>query len=538
MLGSIFNTFLEIFSISIILFLLFLISGQEVSNSNLLYLFDLIPINKSIGNLSLLMIIIVLFKTLFQITFTYNQEKFSYNIQTRISSILFRKYISTSYEKILSQNSSNLIRLLSIETIRIGNLLISPFISIINELFLLVFIMLFIFLYDPLLGGFFIFISLFILYFYSINVNTKMKELGKHITESNSKRIKIINETFSAFDFIKLSNKKEVFIKKYVELTKEISNSAFKHLFFVKLPKSIFEIIIFLCLFIVITFFDKINRVDLLLSYLSISAVSIYKIIPSLIKISASLQSIQYFSSPLAEIVNNLKLSEELEGKNITNKNFISLLYKKIKFNYDGNTNLFDELNFKIDKNDFIGIYGPSGSGKSTLIKLISGLLTFREGNVILNNKEEIESKSLKQFFSYVPQETLLLDEDIFTNISLEYDKSKIDKSRIMDILKQLEFDEKFINSLNRKLGERGVKISGGQRQRISIARAIYNNKKILILDESTSNLDMKVENKIIDLLEKLNNELAIIIISHKNTSLKKCKKIFEINNNKIHQIK
>ena len=169
-----------------------------------------------------------------------------------------------------------------------------------------------------------------------------------------------------------------------------------------------------------------------------------------------------------------------------------------------------------VAQNDFIGIYGPSGSGKSTLIKLISGLLTFREGNVILNNKEEIESKSLKQFFSYVPQETLLLDEDIFTNISLEYDKSKIDKSRIMDILKQLEFDEKFINSLNRKLGERGVKISGGQRQRISIARAIYNNKKILILDESTSNLDMKVENKIIDLLEKLNNELAIIIISHK----------------------
>jgi len=424
MLGSIFNTFLEIFSISIILFLLFLISGQEVSNSNLLYLFNLIPINKSIGNLSLLMIIIVLFKTLFQITFTYNQEKFSYNIQTRISSLLFRKFISTSYEKILSQNSSNLIRLLSIETIRIGNLLISPFISIINELFLLVFIMLFIFLYDPLLGGFFIFISLFILYFYSINVNSKMKELGKHITESNSKRIKIINETFSAFDFIKLSNKKEVFIKKYVDLTKEISNSAFKHLFFVKLPKSIFEIIIFLCLFIVITFFDKINRVDLLLSYLSISAVSIYKIIPSLIKISASLQSIQYFSSPLAEIVNNLKLSEELEDKNTTNKNFISLVYKKIKFSYDGNTNLFDKLNFKIDKNDFIGIYGPSGSGKSTLIKLISGLLTFREGNVILNNKEEIESKSLKQFFSYVPQETLLLDEDIFTNISLEYDKS------------------------------------------------------------------------------------------------------------------
>jgi len=369
-------------------------------------------------------------------------------------------------------------------------------------------------------------------------VNSKMKELGKHITQSNSKRIKIINETFSAFDFIKLSNKKEVFIKQFVELTKEISNSAFKHLFFVKLPKSIFEIIIFLCLFLIITFFNNINRVDLLLSYLSIAAVSIYKIIPSLIKISASMQSLQYFSSPLIEIVNQLKLQEELEDNEIKIKSFGRLLYKDIKFNYDENIDLFNDLNFQIDKNDFIGIYGPSGSGKSTFVKLISGLLIFHKGNIILDDTEEIDPKSLRQFFSYVPQETLLLDEDIYTNISLEFDKNKIDKDRIIDILNQLEFNEKFLKSLNRKLGERGVKISGGQRQRISIARAIYNNKKILVLDESTSNLDSKAENKILDLLEKLNNKLAIIIISHKDSSLKKCKKIYEINNNKISKVK
>ena len=537
-LGSIFNTFLEIFSISIILFLLFLISGQEVSESNISYFFNLIPIDKSIANLSLLMIIIIFFKTLYQIIFTYNQEQFSYNIQTRISAALFKKYINTSYERIINQNSSDLIRLMSIETVRIGNLLISPFITLVNELFLLVFIMLFIFLYDPILGGFFIFISFFILYFYSINVNSKMKELGKHITESNSKRIKIITETFSAFDFIKLSNKKEVFLKKFIELTKEISNSAFKHLFIVKLPKSIFEIIIFLSLFLVITFFDKTNRIDLLLSYLSIAAVSIYKIIPSLIKITASMQSLQYFSSPLIEIVNQLKLPEETDNYDGIKKSFYKLSYNNIEFNYGENIDLFKNLNFQIDKKDFIGIYGPSGSGKSTFVKLISGLLSFHKGNIILNDKEEIDSKSLRHFFSYVPQDTLLLDEDIFTNVSLEFDKSKIDKDRIMEILNQLEFNKIFLKSLNRKLGERGIKISGGQRQRISIARAIYNNKKILILDESTSNLDKKAENSIIDLLEKLNDKLAIIIVSHKDSSLKKCKKVYEINNNKISKVK
>lgn len=537
LIGSIFNTFLELAAIAIILFLLFLISGQDLTNSSITDFFNLLPINKSIDNLALIMILVVVFKTTFQIIYSYNQEKLSYDIQYRINIVLYKKFFNSSYEDHLKENSSNLIRLLTQDATRIGNQLISPFISIVNEIFLLLFLMSFIIIYDPLLGFLFFVISIIILFAFTSSVNTTIKNLGKKINESNSKRIKIITETFRGFDFIKLMNKKSVFEKKFQNLTKEVSHNAFKFLFFAKLPKSIFEISIFLILFLTIIFFNQIERIDLLLSYLSVCAVSVYKVIPSLNKVSSSLQAIQYFSTPFNQIVNYLKQKEEVELEKKL-YNFESLSYNNLSFNFSQDTIFFEKLNFQINKKDFIGIYGPSGSGKSTMIKLLSGLLKNYSGDIVLNKKIKIESTSLKQFFSYVPQDTFILDENIITNISLEYDNNKVDKKRVIDILAKVGLYKKFKNSLYENLGESGIKISGGQRQRVSIARAIYNNKKVLILDESTSNLDSQTEKKIIDLLSNLNKELTIILISHKNSSLKRCNKLFEIKNKKLKKIK
>ena len=128
------------------------------------------------------------------------------------------------------------------------------------------------------------------------------------------------------------------------------------------------------------------------------------------------------------------------------------------------------------------------------------------------------------------------MDEDVFSNISLEFQQSKIDKNKVVDTLKKVDLFEKFKDNLDSSLGESGVKISGGQKQRIAIARALYHNKSVLILDESTSNLDVKTEARIIDLLKKLSSEISIIIVSHKKSSLEKCNIIYEINNKKINK--
>ena len=154
-------------------------------------------------------------------------------------------------------------------------------------------------------------------------------------------------------------------------------------------------------------------------------------------------------------------------------------------------------------------------------------------GKVLLD-RINISSIQLRNFCSYVPQDSVILDEDIFTNVSLEFKKSQIDKEKVLTILEKVDLYEKFSNNLNVSLGESGIKISGGQKQRIAIARALYHKKRVLILDESTSNLDSIAESNIIELLQKLNSEITIIIVSHKKSSLKECNKVYEINNGKI----
>lgn len=527
---SVFNTILEIITISIIILLLLMISGQDISDSSFSLLFNFFSI-ESIFGISILMILIVSLKTAFQIIFNFNQEKISYEITRRINIELFKKFINSKYTDYVNESSPKILRLLNQESIRLGNQLISPFITMINEIFLLLLIISFILIYDVFLGLGFLILSLILLIAFNYSVNKIVKKLGRQLTDSNTSRIKLINDSFKGFDIIKLFQKGNTFIEMFKIMTKSLTDAAFRNLFYLKLPKSVFELMIFIVVFIMIITLEYTNNQDLLISYLSVSAVSIYKIIPSLNKLSNSLQTIQYFSTPFNEIVEYFDTIEEEDDKTTINE-FKQISYENISFSYDKNK-ILDSIEFKINKNDFIGIYGPSGAGKSTLIKIIAGLINQDSGQVYIDNEKTLPIE-LRKYFSYVPQDSMILDEDIFVNISLEYKRDLIDNKKIKEILKKVDLYETFENNFDLLLGENGIKISGGQKQRIAIARAIYHGKKILILDESTSSLDPKTEKTIINLLKRISKEISVIIISHKKSSLINCNKIYEINNKKI----
>ena len=527
---SVFNTILEIITISIIILLLLMISGQDISDSSFSLLFNFLSI-ESIFGISILMILIVSLKTAFQIIFNFNQEKISYEITKRINIELFKKFINSKYTDYVNESSPKILRLLNQESIRLGNQLISPFITMINEIFLLLLIISFILIYDVFLGLGFLILSLILLIAFNYSVNKIVKKLGRQLTDSNTSRIKLINDSFKGFDIIKLFQKGNTFIEMFKIMTKSLTDAAFRNLFYLKLPKSVFELMIFIVVFVMIITLEYTNNQDLLISYLSVSAVSIYKIIPSLNKLSNSFQTIQYFSTPFNEIVEYFDTLEEEDDKTTINE-FKLISYENISFSYDKNK-ILDSIEFKINKNDFIGIHGPSGAGKSTLIKIISGLINQDSGQVYIDNEKTLPIE-LRKYFSYVPQDSMILDEDIFVNISLEYKRDLIDNKKIKEILKKVDLYETFENNFDLLLGENGIKISVGQKQRIAIARAIYHDKKILILDESTSSLDPKTEKTIINLLKRISKEISVIIISHKKSSLINCNKIYEINNKKI----
>ena len=198
----------------------------------------------------------------------------------------------------------------------------------------------------------------------------------------------------------------------------------------------------------------------------------------------------------------NEEISDNSKIENMSfNKNII---LKDVRFKYPNSENyVIDGFNLEIKAGEKLGIVGKSGSGKTTLINLVSGLFKPSDGKIYIddNDLEDINQK-WKNLIGYVHQDTFILNDTIKNNVAFgKYDKDDYDK-KILDALKKAQID-KFVNSLekgiNTKMSDNGKNLSGGQRQRLGIARALYNDPQLIILDEATSSLDIETEDNFID---------------------------------------
>ena len=210
---------------------------------------------------------------------------------------------------------------------------------------------------------------------------------------------------------------------------------------------------------------------------------------------------------------------------------------KNVSFNYPGNKNVFEDLNLEIQLNKTIAFVGSSGSGKSTLLDLVLGLLEPSKGNIFYGslNHKEIDKNTLRSLVSYVSQQTTLMDASFRENVTIGIDD--ISDEEIYSVLKRVCLDDVVANlseGLDTHIGEDGVKLSGGQRQRIALARALLMNPKFLILDEATSALDFESEKIILQTIQNLKEELTIIIVTHKLSSVRFADKICVLENGKV----
>ena len=223
--------------------------------------------------------------------------------------------------------------------------------------------------------------------------------------------------------------------------------------------------------------------------------------------------------------------------KSINDVKTINLL--NIKFKYNDEKNILNNINFKINEGEFIGLVGKTGSGKTTIIDILAGLHKPTDGKIKINNIDlnEINILEWRNKISYLSQSTYLVDGNFIDNIAFGIPDNEINHDQIKKAIEMSEMGE-FVNSLDNgifsNLGENGVKLSGGQRQRIGIARALYKNTKILLFDEPTSALDSTTERKIINNIRTHLKDITFIIITHRILTLKNCDKIFLLEDGKI----
>ena len=251
--------------------------------------------------------------------------------------------------------------------------------------------------------------------------------------------------------------------------------------------------------------------------------------VTSVIGFNRTLQDARIAADRLFEIF-DLEIEDEANKIELKPEMVDDIYFENVKFRYGTRVEVFDSLNLTIRKGEITAVAGESGSGKSTLVSLLQNLYPLQSGHIRIGRYDlrHLTNQSLRRRVSVVPQRIDLFSGNVVDNIAVgEFNP---DMSRVIEVCDKLgmtKFIEQLPNGYNTYLGENGATLSGGQQQRIAIARALYRNPEILILDEATSSLDSLAEKFVQNTLRLLREESkTVIVIAHRLSTINMAQRV------------
>ena len=513
------------------------LSFLETSNKNTIIIF-----------LISLLTFVYFVKTIFLTFLTWFQSKFINQLVADLEIKLFKKYLNQDYIFHLERNSSKLIQNIVNEVELVVNVFFLSLITFTSEILVVIGISLVLLVVEP--KGFLIIMIFFttIGFFFMKYTKNKVKKWGHIRLENQSSSIKHLQQGIDGIKEIKITGNEKQFLQHFTFNVNKTAVIATKMLILQQIPKFYLEFVAIFCLTILISF--------LLISDYALSSVIVivglfgaagFKILPSVNRIFGSFVNMRYGLASVDIVHKDLIIEPSRENIKISRSIKLNLekkiLIKNLSYSYPKTQEkILNNINLEIKANSMIGIVGESGSGKTTLIDIIIGILDPIEGNISVDSKDIGINKRLWQNnIGYIPQSIYLLDDTIKKNIALGVDENEIENEKILKSIKMSNL-EKFVNSCPKKLnsvvGEFGARLSGGQRQRIGIARALYFDSDLLVLDEATSSLDENTEKNIINSINQMKGKKTILISAHKKKILKDCDVIFKVENGNIIQYK
>lgn len=367
----------------------------------------------------------------------------------------------------------------------------------------------------------------------------KINILSKKISEKSQIYNKTIMEIIGNLKEFKILSAEDTFFKNYLNQESNFRETEILQLFYTSIPPYIIEILIvvsLLLLGVIITVKNIGDNSALIASYAVIAA-AIFRIAPALNRIQTAIIHINSSREYVRKIneyydkfqLNRFKPYSLNNKKRLPFKHCIEL--KNIYFAYNEGKDVIKNLSLTIEKGDFIGIIGLSGAGKSTFADILTGLLPIKSGKILLDGAE-LNYKNFPYFrnmIGYVPQQVNVLDKSFKNNIAWGIPDDCIDEEGIIKTLQAVRLHDvvsSYGEGINAKPLINSNGLSQGQKQRLAIARALYRNPEILILDEATSSLDVQTESEITEMLNIIGQHKTIIAIAHRLSTLKVCNKL------------
>ena len=368
----------------------------------------------------------------------------------------------------------------------------------------------------------------------------KLSEISKKTIKANTEVYSYANASFMGHETIKSYNSEN-----YVETTmaqkyKQYQDSAYTASQFSQAQSDLSGTIIkitglFMLSFLaILTMRGEISPGELMYLYTLVGYISapvgyIMNLQEQMYEIDAALERLDdVFRSTTEKDINKSR-------KNL-NEKITSVEFKDVVFQYGFKDPVIKGLSFKINEGESIGIIGTSGSGKTTLIKLILSFYKVTKGKILINGKniDDLTTSSIRQKIAYVSQNDFWFQDTIFNNLTLGNKKASVeDVERVLEEVQMKEFVDEQPRGLNTMIEEGAVNLSTGQKQRLSIAKALIMKPDVLVLDESTSNLDAKTEEFIVNSLSHEKDKIKIVI-AHRLNTLSRCDKIIALNDGVI----
>lgn len=369
-------------------------------------------------------------------------------------------------------------------------------------------------------------IAVFIILFYWIILQfakNKISDNGRIIAKMQSNLISVLQGSIGSIRDILLNRKSQPFLDSYDQGISKMNFAGAVNTFLNQSPRYLFEATFMIC--VIIFGLSLMNKTDVskYVSLIALLAFSAQKIIPLFQQIYSNTAIIMSSNQAIKDVLSFVDKKRPNDIDIIRSFDYIEkIVINKINFSYDGKEKLLQGISANIKRGDFLVICGPTGSGKSSLLDIILGLLMPNQGYVQFN--EEALSEQVQYNFrgtlAFVPQKIFILNESIEKNVAFSIGDDDVDVDRVIWCCKLARFlDEGDVSTfLKKQVGENGSKLSGGQIQRLALARALYQDPDVLVLDEFGSGLDQSTLSDILVDLKNAYVDKIIIFVTHSDT--------------------